>query len=359
MPRLPLPAWLPLVLAAAWPIQAASIHTIAGTGAKGFSGDGGPAVQAQFDEPSGLALGPDGALYVCDTGNQRIRRIGNDGLVTTLAGSGVADWTGDGGPATAAALHEPWELKFDGAGHLFWVERLSAVVREMDLKTGLIRTVAGNGHPGFSGDGGPAVMAQLHEPHSLALDPAGNLFVCDIHNNRVRRIDHATGIITTFAGTGEKKPVPDGAPVAGTPLAGPRAVAFDATGRLWLVLRDANRVVRFDPDATIHVMAGTGKKGFTGDGGPAVKATLNGPKGLALGRDGQVYLADTENHAIRVLDPKTGVIRRLAGTGLKGDGPDGDPLACAFNRPHGILVGPEGKLYIGDTDSNRVREIDP
>jgi len=359
MKRLPRLAGLTLLGLCALPAAAATIRTIAGTGAKGFSGDGGPATQAQFDGPSGMALGPDGALYVCDTNNERIRRIAADGIVTTVAGNGTAGWSGDGGPATAASLHEPWELRFDSAGNLLWVERLSAVVRERDAKTGIIRTVAGNGQSGFSGDGGPATQAELHEPHSLALDPQGNLFICDIHNQRVRRVDHVTGIITTFAGNGQRRPIAEGAARAGTALSGPRAAAFDADGQLWLVLRDGNQLLRFGSDGRIHVVAGTGKKGASGDGGPALAATFAGPKGLAIAPGGDVLIADTDNFAIRALDPRTGIITRIAGTGQKGDGPDGDPLACALNRPHGILAGPKGVIYIGDTDGNRVREVDP
>jgi streptogramin lyase len=359
MSRFPILFSTAVVFASAQASWAGAIHTIAGTGAKGFSGDGGPALLAQFDEPSGMTEGPDGALYICDTGNQRIRKIAKDGTVTTVAGNGIAGWSGDGGPAIKASLHEPWEVRFDTKGNLFWVERLSDVVREMDAKTGIIHTVAGIGKAGFSGDGGPAVDAKLHEPHSLALDSDGNIFICDIHNNRIRRIDHATGVITTYSGTGEKKPTPEGAPIAGTPLAGPRAIAFDSTGRLWVVLRDGNKVVRFENNGTIHIVAGTGKAGFTGDGGPAISATLGGPKGIALAGDARVLIADTENHAIRAIDVTTGLIKRIAGTGIKGDGPDGDPLACQLTRPHGIFVARDGRILIGDTDGNRVRQIDP
>lgn len=334
------------------------IVTVAGMGVKGFSGDGGPARDAQLSEPSGLARGPEGALYFCDTSNHRIRRIAADGTIQTVAGNGEPGWKGDVGPALAASLHEPWELRFDRAGHLFWVERLSHVVRGLDLKTGIISTVAGTGVAGFSGDGGPAVRAQLNQPHSLALDPAGNLYICDIKNNRIRKVDMATGVISTFAGTGEKKATPDGAPIAGTPLNGPRAIDFDAQGRLWLALREGNAVLRLDPaDGVIHLIAGTGKTGNTGNGGPAKDATLSGPKGIAIARDGTAYLADTESHTVRQIDPKTGIIDLVAGTGHPGDGPEGDPRACALNRPHGLLADADGSLLIGDTEGHRIRKI--
>lgn len=337
---------------------AARIQVLAGTGVKGFSGDGGAARQAQFDEPSGLARGPDGALYVCDTGNHRIRRIDARGIVTTFAGCGQPGWSGDGGPATAAKLDEPWEIKFDPEGNAVWVERLSHVVRERDHRTGLVRTIAGSGVLGFSGDGGPATQARFNQPHSIAFDPEGNLFICDIANQRLRRVDRKTGIVTTVGGTGQKRPSPEGAPIRGTPLSGPRAIAFDASGQLWLVLREGNAILRLDLAAgVIHHAAGTGKKGLTGDGGPALQATFAGPKGIAIAPDGDVIVADTENHAIRRIDAKTGIISRVAGTGQKGDGPWGDPLACRLTRPHGVLADADGSLVIGDTDGHRVLVI--
>ncbi|MCX7005797.1 MAG: hypothetical protein NTY53_00830 [Kiritimatiellaeota bacterium] len=166
------------------------------------------------------------------------------------------------------------------------------------------------------------------------------------------------GIITTFAGTGEKAATPDGAQIAGTPLNGPRAIDFDARGDLWLALREGNKVFRFDMKAgRIHHVAGTGKSGFTGNGGPAKLATLSGPKGIAVAPNGNVYLADTESHSVRMIDVKTGKLELVAGTGAKGDGPDGDPLACKMDRLHGIFVDADGAVFVGDTNTHRVRKI--
>ena len=280
----------------------AEIRVIGGTGVRGFAGDGGLAIDAQFNGVSGIARGPDGALYLCDTGNDRIRRIAHDGTVTTVAGTGVKGYSGDGGPAVKAQLNEPWEIKFDGEGNAYWVERLNAVVRKWERLSGVIRTVAGTGKPGFSGDDGKAALAQLWEPHSLAFGPDGALYICDIHNQRVRKIDLKAGTISTVAGTGAKGATPDGARIAGTPLSGPRAVDFDSNGLMWLVLRDGNAVVTLDlAKGVIHRVAGTGKKGVSGDGGPAALAAFNGPKGISVSA-GWVYLADTENHCIRKLD---------------------------------------------------------
>jgi sugar lactone lactonase YvrE len=167
-----------------------------------------------------------------------------------------------------------------------------------------------------------------------------------------------TGRITTFAGTGDKKPTPDGAPVAGTPLNGPRAMDFDRRGDLWLALREGNAVYRFDMKAgTIHHIAGTGAKGFTGNGGPAKQATLSGPKGLAIGPNGNVYLADTESHSIRMIDVRKMTLELIAGTGERGDGPETDPLQCRMARPHGVFVDRDGAIFIGDSETHRVRVI--
>src|SRR5688572_18145227 len=165
--------------------QQPGISTLAGTGSQGFSGDGGPATQAQLNDPTGIARGPDGALYICDTGNHRIRRVTPDGRIATIAGNGQGGWSGDGGPAIAAQLNEPYEVRFDVAGNIFWVERLSHTVRRLDPKTGIVTTIAGNGTAGFSGDGGPATRAQLNDPHSIGFDQQGDLFICDVKNHRL------------------------------------------------------------------------------------------------------------------------------------------------------------------------------
>jgi DNA-binding beta-propeller fold protein YncE len=341
------------------PVSAVTVATFAGTGQKGNAGDGWPATKAQFDNVFGIVRGPDKALYVCDTMNHQVRRIAPDGKISTVAGNGTKGYSGDGGPATRAQLNEPYEVRFDPAGHLVFVERLNQCVRKVDMKSGVISTVAGvGGKAGFGGDGGPATAALFSQPHSLALDRDGNIYVCDIANHRVRKIDAKTGIITTFAGTGEKTPTPDGAPFAKAPLRGPRAIDFDADGNMWLALREGNMVYKLDLKAgTLQHIAGTGKTGFTGNGGPAKQATLSGPKGISVAPDGRVYLADTESHSIRVIDPKTGKIDLVCGTGQKGDGPDGDPLKCQLARPHGVFVDSDGAIYIGDSENHRVRVV--
>jgi streptogramin lyase len=336
--------------------DAAKISTIAGTGTAGHSGDGGPGARAQVANVYGLEIGPDGALYFCEIDNHIIRRLDlAKGTISTVAGNRTKGYSGDGGPALKASLNEPYEIRFDRAGNMFFVEMSNNIVRRVDAKTGIISTVAGNGSPGFGGDGGPATQAQLKQPHSIALDLKGSLYIADIGNHRIRRVNLATGTIETFGGSGEKAPTPDGAPVAGTPLNGPRTMAFDKQGDMFLALREGNAVYRVDMKARkLHHLAGTGEKGYTGDGGPAKSAKLSGPKGIAVGAGG-VYIADTESHTIRRIDLTSGVITTVAGDGTLHDGPDGDPLKCALARPHGVFVGDDGAVYIGDSENHRVR----
>lgn len=348
-----------LLLLLAFSVTAkAQITTVAGTGEAGYSGDGGAATQAKLDNPFGLVRGPDGALYFCDTNNHVIRKIASNGTITTVAGSGKKGYAGDGGPALKAELNEPYEVRFDKYRNLYFVERMNHIVRRVDAKTNIITTVAGTGQSGFSGDGGLAQKAMLNQPHSIQFDRAGYLYICDILNHRIRKVDPKTNVITTFAGTGEKAPTPDGAKLAGTPLNGPRAIDFDRDGNLWLALREGNAVYKLNlKTGTIQHIAGTGKPGFTGNGGPAKAATLSGPKGLSIGPDGNVYLADTESHSIRMIDVRQQTIELIAGTGQKGDGPDGDPLACKMARPHGVFVDRDGKIYVGDSEAHRVRVV--
>jgi sugar lactone lactonase YvrE len=346
----------PLILSAA--AFGASVTTLMGTGAPGYS-------DTQLNNPYGMAIGPDGALYFCDVDNQRVRRLDlATKKLTTIAGNGQKAYRGDGGPAVDASLSAPHELLFDRGGDLYFAERDNHVVRKVNMKTGVISTVAGTGNAGFSGDGGPGTQAQLNQPHCVLLYRDGTLLICDLMNHRIRRLHLDTGMIETFAGTGEAKPTPDGAPVSGTPLSGPRTLALASSGDLYLALREGNAIYRIDAQTkTVHHIAGAGESGYSGDGGPAMSAKfggalarLAGPKGLSLGRDNSLYIADTESHAIRKIDLKTGVISTVLGSGEKGDGPEPDPLKCKLNRPHAVLFA-NGVLYVADSEAHRIRVL--
>ncbi|MFK7821336.1 MAG: hypothetical protein AB8G99_21655 [Planctomycetaceae bacterium] len=335
------------------------VRTVAGDG-RAPSRPGGDAIRVSVGGPFGLVVGPDGGLYVCETVGHLVRRVDLDsGEIRTVAGVGQLGYSGDGQLATEARLNEPYEVRFDEKGNMFFVEMKNHVVRRVDARSGKISTVAGTGKPGFSGDGGPAVHAKLKRPHSIALDQKDNLYICDIGNHRVRKVDLKTGVISTFAGTGEQKRTPDGAVLKGTPLNGPRALDY-RSGNLFLALREGNAVYRIDlARQTLHHVAGTGRKGYAGDGGAAVDALLSGPKGVAVARNGDIYLADTESHTIRVVRKATGKIETIAGTGKPGDGPNGDSLKCSLNRPHGVFVDRTGRVFVGDSSNHRVRVLVP
>jgi sugar lactone lactonase YvrE len=330
---------------------ALSVSTILGTGTPGFS-------EQQVNNPYGMAIGPDGALYFCDLDNQRIRRLDlRTKRVTTVAGTGRKGYSGDGGPALEASLAMPHEIRFDAAGDLFIAERDNHVIRKVNRRTGVISTIAGTGQPGCSGDGGPATSAELRSPHSIAFDARGRLLICDIGNRRIRRVEPMGGIIDTYAGTGERGATPDGAPLAGTPLDGPRTLAMDREGNLYLALREGNAIYRIDAATSrLHHVAGTGETGYSGDLGPARRAKLAGPKGLAL-EDGSLYVADTENHAIRRIDLTTGLIHTVLGTGERGDGPESDPRRCRLSRPHALIADGRGHVYVADSEAHRIRVL--
>jgi len=343
------------IIAGAAPARAraagSSVSTLIGNGTPGFS-------DQQVNNPYGLIIGPDGTLLFCDLDNQRIRRLNlRTRRTTTVAGNGQRAYAGDGGGATDAALNMPHEIQMDRAGHVYIAERDNHVIRKVDAKTGVISTFAGTGVAGFSGDGGAAARAQLRQPHSIAVDPSGRrLLICDIGNHRIREVDFASGTIATFAGTGERQPARDGASINGTPLNGPRTMAFDRKENLYLALREGNAIYRVNmKTATMHHVAGTGEQGYAGDGGPARVARLAGPKGLACFRD-LLYVADTENHVIRRIDLKSGIITTVLGTGRRGDGPERDPRHCALSRPHGVLV-VDGIVYVGDSEAHRIRVL--
>jgi sugar lactone lactonase YvrE len=339
--------------------QQKKVRTLLGNGTAGSQSEPIDAAQALVNNPYGVVVGPDKALYFCEVDTGRTRRFDfSTRRLTTVAGNGAKQYAGDGGPALAASFSAPHEIRFDAGRNLFVVERDGHVVRRIDAKTGVVSTVAGSGAPGFSGDGGAATQAQLRQPHSIAFDAAGNLLICDIGNQRIRAVDMKSGVISTYAGTGERRATPDEAPFDGTPLNGPRSLDTDPDGNVYLVLREGNAVFRLDAKSRrLSRVAGTGETGYSGDGGPALAARFNGPKGIAYAADRSLYVVDTENHVIRRVDLRSGTISTVLGTGQRGDGPDGDPLGCRMARPHGVFVSGNA-VYITDSEAHRIRVLD-
>lgn len=274
-----------------------TITTVAGTGWPSFSGDGGPATKAELYGPIAVAVDGEGNLYITDTNNFRIRKVDKDGIITTIAGTGKAGYSGDGGPATSAQLTEPGGITFDDRGNLYLSDYTS--VRKID-PSGTITTVAGTGRPGFSGDGGPATEAKV-TAGDVALDTSGNLYISDGENQRIRKVDK-DGIITTVAGSGKKGYSGDGGPATEATFEDPWGIAVDGEGNLFIADHHNSVVRKVDKNGTITTVAGTGKPGFNREEGPATKVMLHEPVGLFVDRDsGVLYIADTFNARIRAL----------------------------------------------------------
>lgn len=341
--------------------QAAVIRTAAGTGMPGYSGDGGPAAAARLDQPFHVSEDRLGRLYIADTNNHSIRMVDRrSGAITTVAGCGRKGYSGDGGPATMATLNEPYGVLADREGNLFVVDRLNAAVRRVDARTHRISTYAGTGRKGYSGDGGPADQAQLREPNAFDFDTGGNLYIADVGDQRIRRVDRRTGRISTVCGSGRLAFAGDGGPASEASIQGARGVTFDSRGNMWICEREGNRIREVDArSGIIRTVAGTGAKGYSGDGGPALRATFNGPKWIHAGPDGNIYVVDTENHCVRRIDPRDGTIRTVAGGHRGTDGDGGAATAAGLDRPHGCWMSRTGDLYVADTNNHRVRVVRP
>ncbi|MEW1862907.1 RICIN domain-containing protein [Streptomyces sp. NPDC088194] len=331
------------------------ISTVAGTGVAGFSGDNAPAVSAQLNRPYGIAVDGAGTLYLSDYSNHRVRRITTDGRISTVAGNGVAGSRGDNGPAASAQLNCPREVAVDSAGNVYIVDAGNHRVRKI-RKDGTISTVAGSGTAGFSGDGGPATAARLNLPLGVAVDRTGVLYVTEYHNQRVRKVT-ADGTISTVAGSGATGFKGDGGPATSAQLNRPYGVAVDGAGDLYIADADNNRVRKVTADGTISTVAGSGTAGSGGDGGPAASAQLNFPVGVAVDSTGTLYLSDHRNNRVRRITPD-GTISTAAGTGTAGSAGDGGPAASAqLRNPYGVAVDCVDALYIADHANDRVRKI--
>lgn len=332
------------------------IETAAGTGRSGYNGDGIPATAAHLAYPVGVAVDSTGKLYIAEEANYRVRKVDPSGVITTVAGTGQSGHDGDGIPAVEARLRRPAGIAVDGAGNLYIADSFDHRVRRVE-PGGVIATVAGTGAGGYNGDGIPATGARLRVPTGVAVDPAGNLYIADSGNQRVRKVDPG-GIITTVAGTGGYGSYREGIPAVEAYLARPYGVAVDHRGNLYIADANNHVVRRVDPGGVITTLAGTFGPGFNGDGIPAVNALLLGVTGVTVDPAGNLYIADTGNSRIRKVGPD-GIISTVAGTGEGGYNGDQIPAADAhLAYPTSLAFDTAGHLYIADRLNNRIRKVE-
>ena len=326
------------------------ITTIAGTALAGFGGDGSTATKAQLNLPTGLALDSSGNIYIADSLNCRIRKLSGS-TISTVAGNGIVSYSGDGGPANSAQLNGPRAVAVDASGNFYFADTLNNVVRKVNT-AGVISTFAGNGSAGSGGDGGSATAAQLNSPQGIAVDASGNVYVADTQNARVRKI--SGGTITTVAGSGTPGFGGDGGAATAGQLYDPVGLAVDAAGNLYIADFTNNRVRKVS-GGTITTVAGNGLSGYSGDGGAATAAQINGPTGIAVDANGNLYIADLDNNAVR--EVSGGKIATVAGSGLPGVAGDGGPATAALvGSPHGVAVDSAGNLYIANGSAS-VRKV--
>ena len=327
------------------------VTRIAGTGDSGYSGDSGPALSAQLNNPNGVAIDSAGNVYIADSGNQRVRKVDTSGNITTVAGSGSCCFGGDGGPAISALMDYPTGVAVDAAGNLYIGDTYNARVRQVSA-AGIITTVAGNGTYGFSGDGGAASAAQVSYPYGVAVDASGNLYIADSNNFRVRMVS-ASGTISTVAGNGTCCFSGDGGAAKSAEMDSPTGVAVDAAGNLYIADRYGERIRKVSAGGTIGTVAGNGGYSFAGDGHAATSAEFRYPQGVAVDASGNIYIADSGNARIREVNP-SGIISTLVG-GAIGDG--GLGVFGLLNQPSGVVRDNAGNTYVTDTNNNRIRKV--
>lgn len=333
------------------------ITTVAGNGSAGFGGDGGPALQASLNFPAGLCLDKEGNLYVADRNNHRVRRIGKDGRITTVAGTGEAGFGGDWGPAVQARLHFPSDVAMDAEGNLYISDRSNNRIRKVSAQ-GVITTVAGMGEAGFGGDYGPAVEALLKYPFGIHMDKEGNLYIADRGNNRIRRVS-PDGIIITVAGDGTHFFSGDYGPATRSSLAFPTDIVTDDRGNLYIADRNNNRVRKMDPMGILTTVMGTGKSEFNGDNEIAAETTLHLPFALAVSPDNRLIIVDRNHHRVRSMDLLRHTVKTVAGNGrqlFRGD--LGPGPGATLEAPSGIVVDSRGHVIFADKQAHRLRALD-
>ncbi|MDA0746243.1 MAG: hypothetical protein O2954_06975 [bacterium] len=338
-----------------------NISVFAGVGSEGHAGDGMLATQAFLNSPSSVAIDQAGNLYISDSGNNRIRKVdANTGIISTVAGNGNQGDSGDGGLATQAFLSYPSSVVVDQTGNLYIADSGNNRIRKVDANTGIISTIAGNGDRQYSGDGGLATFAQLDDPSSVAIDLAGNIYIADSRNSRIRKVDAATGIISTFSGDGNYSYSGDGGPATLASFRYPGDVAIDGSGNLYIADTSNHRIRKVDAvTGIISTIAGSSNSGSSGDGEPATLASLVYPSSVAVGQNGNLYIADSSNLLIRKVDATTGVISTFAGNGKESYSGDGQAATLALlNNPVSVAFDQIENLYIVDRDNKRIRKVD-
>jgi DNA-binding beta-propeller fold protein YncE len=334
------------------------IETLAGGGAVG---DDGPATRARLSLPGGVTVDRDGNLVIVDFGNHRVREVNrHTQRIRTIAGTGQAGYSGDGGPGILARLARPENAAFGPDGSLYIVDTHNHSIRRLDARTAAISTFAGNGHKGFAGDGGPAARAQFYQPEGIAFDGGGNCYIGDTLNGRIRRIDARSGLITTVAGDGRIGTSPDGTPGPQASFMRLARLAADAEGNVYIADSPSQRIQMLDAaTGQLHTLAGTGESGFGGDNGPATAARLSYPEGVALDSRNNIYIADLGNHRVRRIERSTGVITTIAGSGRPGFcGDAGKATEACLWSPGRIAVDADSNVYVCDILNARVRRID-
>lgn len=347
-----------LVVGLLGPLKADRVVLVAGGGTKA---DNAPATECKVIQPFACDFLADGSLVFVEMATgERLRKISPDGILTTLAGTGQQGTPGADGPANQATFNGMHNLLVDPNGNILLADTFNHRVRLYDPVAKVVKPLAGTGKKGFAGDGGPALKAEFNQTICIGFDrPKERLFITDIGNRRVRVMDLKSGIVTTFAGNGQKGEPKDGELAVTQPLQDPRAVACDSKGHVYILERSGHRLRVVNPEGKIKTVAGTGKAGIGGDGGPALQAAMNGPKYLHCDADDSVLIVDTENHQIRRYIPGKEIMVLVAGTGQRGSGGlGGDPLKFAMARPHGVITHPKtGEIFIADSDNGRIVKI--
>lgn len=336
-------------------LGAQTINTFAGNHTAGYSGDGSTATDAKCFAPAGAAVDAAGNVYFCELGNSVVRKVSPAGVITTIAGTGVQGFSGNGGPATAAQINQPTSVAVDNAGNIYFTDDANNMVRKI-TPDGIINTIAGTGTAGFS-DNIPATDAELNGPSGVALDKKGNIYIADVYNHSIRKIDTG-GHIVTICGDGSPGYSGDGGPANIAELNFPKGVAVDTGGNLFIVDQGNSVIRRINLAGNIITYAGNGTFGYSGDGGLGYNAALNTPTEVAVDRHNALYIADFTNHVVRKVLP-SGTISTVAGNGTNGySGDGGSPLAAQMGGPYGIAINNTGdKMYITDEINNVVRVV--